>query len=60
MFGGVVGDAVLPAVPDGVEPGTGEDADRVGVIVSSGDGAVVQVGSPRTGVSAVAAEVGDA
>ncbi len=59
MFGGVVGESVLPAVPDDVEPGAGEDSDRVGVVVSSGDGAVVQVGGPGVGVSAVAGEVGD-
>jgi hypothetical protein len=59
VFGGVVGDSVLPAVPDDVEPGAGEDTDRVGVVVSSGDGAVVKVGGPGVGVSAVAGEVGD-
>jgi hypothetical protein len=37
MFGGVVGGSVLPAVPDDVEPGAGEDADRVGVVVAAGD-----------------------
>jgi hypothetical protein len=26
VFGGVVGDAVLPAAPDDVEPGAGQDA----------------------------------
>jgi replicative DNA helicase len=30
---GVVGGVVLPAVPDDVEPGAGEDADGVGVVV---------------------------
>ena len=59
MFGGVVGDSVLPAVPDDVEPGAGEDADRMGVVVSSGDGTVVEVGGPGVSVSAVAGEVGD-
>ena len=33
VFGGVVGGAVLPAVPDHEEPGAGEDADGVGVVV---------------------------
>lgn len=47
MVGRVVGGAVLPAVPDGVEPGAGQDAHGVGVVVSSGDGAVVAVGGPR-------------
>ena len=32
---GVVGDAVLPAVPDDVEPGAGQDADGVGVVAVS-------------------------
>ena len=59
MFGGVVGDSALPAVPDDVEPGAGEDADCVGVVVSSGAGAGVQVGGPGVGVSAVAGEVDD-
>jgi hypothetical protein len=55
MFGGVVGDSVLPAVPDDVEPGAGEDADGVGVVVSSGCGAVVEISGPGVGASAVAA-----
>src|SRR5271167_2558382 len=59
MIGGVVGDCVLPAVPDDVEPGAGEDADGVGVVVSSGSGAVVEIGGPRVGASAVAGEVAD-
>ena len=59
MIGGGVGDSVLPAVPDDVEPGSGEDADRMGVVVSAGDGTVVEVGGPRVGASAVAGEVGD-
>jgi hypothetical protein len=36
---GVVGGAVLPAVPDDVEPGAGEDAYGVGVVVAAGSGA---------------------
>ena len=59
MIGGVVSDSVLPAVPDDVEPGSGEDADRMGVVVSAGDGAVVEVGGPGVGASAVAGEIGD-
>lgn len=38
---GVVGDFVLPAVPDDVEPGAGEDAGGVGVVVTAGSDAVV-------------------
>src|SRR5690242_13302927 len=53
VFGGVVGDAVLPAAPDDVEPGSGEDADGVGVVVASIAGALVEVGGPRVGVVGV-------
>ena len=56
---GVVGGVVLPAVPDDVEPGAGEDADGVGVVVAAGDGAVVEVGRPGVGSAAVAGEVAD-
>src|ERR1039457_6348499 len=42
VFDGVVGDAVLPAAPDDVEPGSGEDADGVGVVVASVAGALVE------------------
>ena len=59
MFGGVVGDAVLPAAPDDVEPGAGEDADGVGVVVAAGSGALVEVGGPGVGVVGVAGEVDD-
>ena len=51
--GGVVGCAVLPAVPDDVEPGAGEDAYGVWVFLFSGDGAVVDVGGPGVGVTGV-------
>ena len=47
MLGGVVGEVVVPAVPDDVCPGSGEDAYGVGVVVSAGDGAVVEVGKYR-------------
>src|SRR4051794_11480927 len=46
---GVVGDAVLPAAPDDVSPGAGQDADGVGVVAAAGDGLVVQVGGPGAG-----------
>jgi len=55
VLGGVVGDALVPAVPEHVEPGAGEDADGVGVVT----GASVEVCGPRVGVGAVAGEVGD-
>src|SRR5580704_16561766 len=57
--GGVVGGAVLPAVPDHEQPGAGEDADGVGVVVAAGAGAVVEVGGPGAGAAGVAGEVGD-
>ncbi len=56
VVGGVVGDLVLPAVPDDVEPGSGEDADGVGVVVSACSGAVVEVGGPGVGVAGVGAD----
>ena len=46
MVGGFVGGVGLPAMPDDVEPGAGEDACGVGVIVSAGSGAVVKSGRP--------------
>ena len=57
--GGVVGCAVLPAVPDDVQPGTGKDAGGVGVVFAAGDGIVVQPGGPGAGVAGVAGEVAD-
>ncbi len=56
---GVVRGVVLPAVPDDVEPGAGEDSHGVWVVVSTGDGAVVEVGGPDVSASRVAREVGD-
>ena len=46
VVGGFVNGVGLPAVPDDVEPGAGEDACGVGVIVSAGSGAVVKSGRP--------------
>ena len=59
MFGRVVGDAVLPAAPDDVQPGAGEDADGVGVVVAAVAGTLVEVGGPGVGVVGVAGEVDD-
>ena len=59
MFGGVVGGLVLPAFPDDVEPGSGEDAHGVGVVVASCAGALVEVGCPGVVVVGVAGEVDD-
>ncbi|CCC45954.1 putative uncharacterized protein mb3249c [Mycobacterium canettii CIPT 140010059] len=59
VLGGIVSDAVLPAVPDDVKPGAGEDAYGVRVVVAAGSGAVVKVGGPGVGSAAVAGEVAD-
>jgi len=60
VFGGVAGDAVVSAAPDLVEPGVGEDAYGVGVVVAAGEGAVVEVvGGPGVGSAGVAGEVAD-
>ncbi len=55
--GGVVEDVVLPASPDDVRPGAGEDADGVGVVAATGDGLAVEVGGPGAGRAGVAGEV---
>jgi hypothetical protein len=59
VFVGVVGTVGLPAAPDHVEPGTGEDAGGVRVIVAAGDGAIVEIGGPGIGSPGVAGEVAD-
>src|SRR5215211_7570743 len=59
VAGGVVGGVVLPAVPDHVEPGAGEDAHGVRVVLAAGDGLVVEVRGPRVGLAAVGGEVAD-
>src|SRR4051794_31127726 len=46
VLGGVVGSTVGPAAPDHADPGAGEDADRVGVVLAAGDGSSVDVGGP--------------
>src|SRR5215472_17223741 len=55
----VVGDAVVPAVPDHVEPGSGEDPDRVWVVFAAGDGVVVDPGGPGMVVAGAVGEVAD-
>ena len=56
---GVVCGAVLPAVPDDVEPGSGEDAGGVGVVVSACSGSAIEVGGPGVGVAGVVGEVAE-
>jgi hypothetical protein len=55
--GGVVGHVVLPASPDDVRPGAGEDADGVGMVTAAGDGLVVEDSGPGAGAAGVAGEV---
>src|ERR1700685_362114 len=57
--GGVVGGVVLPAAPDDVGPGAGEDADGVGVVAAAGDGLVVEAGGPGAGAAGVPGEVAE-
>ena len=57
VAGGVVGEPVLPAAPDDVGPGAGEDAYGVGVVVPAGSGALVEVFGPGVGSAAVSGEV---
>src|SRR5512147_3050150 len=59
VAGGLVGDVVLPAVPDDVEPGASEDAHGVRMVVAAGQGAPVEVGGPGVGAAAVGGEVAD-
>src|SRR3954452_10020764 len=59
VVGGVVGDVVLPAAPDDVCPGAGEDAHGVGVVAAAGDGFVVEVRGPGVGAAGVAGEVAE-
>src|SRR4249919_1487857 len=59
VFGGVVGGVGGPAGPDDVDPGAGQDAHGVGVIVSAGARTAVEVRRPGVGVAAVAGEVTD-
>ena len=46
-------------MPDDEQPGKGEDADRVRVVVAASAGALVEVRGPRVGLAAVAGEVAD-
>src|SRR5664279_3933913 len=59
VFVRVVGDTVDPTAVDDPDPGAGQHLDRVRVVVAAGDRRGVDVGGPRTGVSAVVGETGD-
>jgi hypothetical protein len=49
----LVGDAVLPAPVDDAGPGSGEDADGMGVVFAGCSCVGVDAGGPRAGVPAV-------
>jgi hypothetical protein len=57
--GRIVGSVVLPAAPDHLEPGPGQDADGVGVAMAAGSGLLVDVSCPRVVVAGVTGKVHD-
>src|SRR5512144_2761214 len=59
VAGGVVGLVVDPAAVDDADPGAGEHADRVRVVVAAVAGPLVDLGGPGAGVPAVVGEGGD-
>ena len=59
MVGGVVCGVVLPAGPDDVDPGAGQDAHGVGVIVSAGASTAVEIGGPWIAAARPVREVAD-
>ena len=58
VAGEVVGGAVGPAAPDDADPGAGEDAHGVGMVLAGGAGVIVGRGGPGAGVAAVVGEDG--
>ena len=59
MLGGVVGGAALPAAPDDVDPGAGEDARGLRVVLTAVPGLVVDGRGPGAGVPGAGGEVAD-
>ena len=59
VAGRVVGGVVLPAVPDHIQPRSGQDAHRVRVVFAAGDRGVADLGRPRIGVPGAVGEVAD-
>jgi len=51
VLGRVVGGAGLPAAPDDVDPGAGQDAHGVRVVFAAGAGVVVEGRGPGAGVA---------
>src|SRR5690606_40501223 len=58
VFGGVVGNAVEPAAPDHADPGAGQHADGVRVVLARLAGLGVDLRGPGAGVPAVVGEGG--
>ena len=46
MFGGVIGDSVLPATPENPQPGAPQNSDRVGMVEPPRAGGQVDASSP--------------
>ena len=59
VAGRVVADAVVPALPDHIQPRSGEDPHRQGVVLAAGDRVVVDAGGPGAGVPGSVGEVAD-
>src|SRR5664279_1114817 len=59
VVGRVVDGVVLPAAPDDVDPGAGQDTDGVLVVAFPGEGFGVEVGGPGVAVTGVAGEVAE-
>src|SRR5664279_1103170 len=57
VVGRVVDGVVLPAAPDDVDPGAGQDADGVLVVAFPGEGFGVEVGGPGVVETGVAGEI---
>jgi hypothetical protein len=58
VLGGVVDRLVMPARPDDPEPGPGQDANGVGMVLAASAGVGVELGGPRRAVPRVAGEGG--
>src|SRR5437879_1032134 len=56
---GIVGCSGLPGAPEDADPGSGEDAGGVGVVLAAGTGALVDVGGPGAGEPTVGGEGGN-
>src|SRR5260370_18242197 len=59
VLGGVVGGAFLPAAPDDQDPGAGQDAGGVRVVLAAVAGGLVDGRGPGAGVPGAGREVAD-